>query len=434
MTATQDRPLRIALLAYRGKPHVGGQGIYIRHLSKALADAGHHVEVLGGPPYPVLDPRVSLVELPSLEIYNDHFPMRMPGMWELKKWPDYVEVASFSNGTFPEPLAFSLRAWDHLRHRVGEFDLVHDNQTLGYGLLGIQRDFPLIATIHHPITVDRRLELDQADGWYQRLSLRRWYAFTRMQTRVARRMTRVMTVSENSFADIVRDHHVDPARMHVVPVGVDPSLFRPIPEIERRPGHLITTASADSAMKGLTYLLDAVAKLRTERDDVHLTIIGRKKEGGSTARKIDDLGLEAHISWVSGVSDERIVELYAESQVAVVPSLYEGFSLPAIEAMSCAIALVATTGGALPEVVGKDRDTALCVPPGDSEALTVAIREALGDAELRERVGAAARRRVEDLWSWKRTADRTIDQYRALLDETPPGHLTPHTSRRGEHI
>lgn len=411
-----DRPLRIALLAYRGKPHVGGQGIYIRHLSKALADAGHHVEVLGGPPYPVLDERVRLIELPSLEIYNDHFPMRMPGLWELKNWTDFVEVASFSNGTFPEPLAFSLRAWEHLRHRVGEFDLVHDNQTLGYGLLGIKRDFPLIATIHHPITVDRRLEIDRAEGWYRRMSIKRWYAFTRMQTHVASRIERVMTVSENSFNDIVRDHHVDPSRMHVVPVGVDPELFRPLPEVARRPGHLVTTASADSAMKGLTYLLDAVAKLRTERDDIHLTVIGRKKEGGPTAHKIADLGLDEHITWVSGVPDERIVEIYAESEIAVVPSLYEGFSLPAIEAMACGIPLVATTGGALPEVVGKDHETALCVPPGDAEALTVALREAFDRPEMRATIGAAGRARVEEHWSWKRTADRTIDEYRALLD------------------
>ena len=417
MTAP-DRPLRVALLAYRGKPHVGGQGIYIRHLSKALADAGHHVEVLGGQPYPVLDERVKMVELPGLDIYNDYFPMRMPGLWELKDWTDYVEVASFSNGTFPEPLAFSLRAWEHLRRRVGEFDLVHDNQTLGYGLLGIQRDFPLIATIHHPITVDRRLELAHTDGLRRRLALRRWYAFTRMQTRVARRLPRVMTVSTNSFNDIVRDHHVDPKRMHVVPVGVDPELFRPLDAVERRPGRLITTASADSAMKGLTFLLDAVAKLRTERDDVHLTIIGRKKDGGPTARKIDELGLAPHLSWVSGVSDERIVELYAEAEVAVVPSLYEGFSLPAIEAMSCGIPVVATTGGALPEVVGDDGDTALTVPPGDADALTTKLREALSRPELRERIGAAGRHRVETQWSWKRTAERTTAQYRALLDET----------------
>ena len=146
-----DAPLRIALLAYRGKPHVGGQGVYTRHLAKALVDLGHHVEVLGGQPYPILDERVPLVELPSLDIYNDHFPMRMPGLWELKHWSDFLEVTAFSLGTFPEPLAFSMRAWDHLRGRKDEFDIVQDNQCLGYGLLLIERQLglPVLGYIRH---------------------------------------------------------------------------------------------------------------------------------------------------------------------------------------------------------------------------------------------------------------------------------------------
>ena len=261
--ATDDRPLRIALLAYRGKPHCGGQGVYVRHLSKALVDLGHHVEVLGQP-YPILDERVPLVELPSLDIYNEYFPMRMPGLWELKNWKDLLEVATFSLGTFPEPLAFTMRAWDHLKGRKDDFDLVHDNQSLGYGLLAIeQMGLPVIATIHHPITVDRRLEIEHAPNLYKKLTLRRWYAFTDMQTQVAKRLQRVITVSENSFKDIAADHDVPVDKMHVVPVGVDPDLFQPIEGIERTKGMLITTASADVAMKGLRYLLEAVAKLRT---------------------------------------------------------------------------------------------------------------------------------------------------------------------------
>jgi len=412
-----DEPLRIAFLAYRGKPHVGGQGVYTRHLTKALTDLGHHVEVLGGQPFPVLDERVPLVELPSLDIYNDHFPMRMPGIWELKKWPDFVEVAAFSAGTFPEPLAFSLRAWDHLRRRPGQFDLVHDNQSLGYGLLPIQRQLPVLGTIHHPITVDRRLELEHAPTAYKRLTLRRWYAFTKMQTRVARRLKRIVTVSESSFNDIVKDHGVDPSVMHVVPVGVDPELFRPIPGVERIPGRLVTTASADVTMKGLRYLLEALAKLRTERD-VTLTVIGRAKEGGRSAETIARLGLTDAVTFVSGVSDERIYELYSESELAVVPSLYEGFSLPAIEAMSCGVPLVSTTGGALPEVVGNDNETAFLVEPGDSEALAARIRTALDDPDLRAKVGAQGRQRVIDNWSWKHTALKTLEQYRALLAES----------------
>ena len=413
-----ERPLRIALLAYRGKPHVGGQGVYVRHLSKALVDLGHHVEVLGGQPFPVLDDRVPLIELPSLDIYNDHFPMRMPGIWELKHWQDFVEVTSFSAGQFPEPLAFSLRAWSHLRKRRGEFDLVHDNQCLGYGLLAIERDgLPVLATIHHPITVDRRLELEHAESRYRKFSLRRWYSFTNMQTRVARRMKRVVTVSESSFNDIVADHRVDPAHMAIVPVGVDTDLFRPLPHVAPIPGRLVTTASADVTMKGLRYLLEALAKLRTERPEAHLVVIGKRKEGGRSDETIRRLGLEDAVEFVSGVPEERIIELYAEAQLAVVPSLYEGFSLPAIEAMAAGTPLVATSGGALPEVVGRDGDTALVVAPGDADALASKIRWAFDQPDLRDTVGRRGRQRVVDQWSWRHTAERTVEQYRIRLAE-----------------
>ncbi|WP_208027670.1 glycosyltransferase family 4 protein [Rhabdothermincola sediminis] len=416
--ADGDLPLSIAFLAYRGKPHVGGQGVYTRHLTKALTDLGHHVEVLGGQPYPILDERVPLVELPSLDIYNDHFPMRMPGIWELKTLGDFVEVTAFSMGTFPEPLAFSIRAFQHLRKRVNDFDLVQDNQCLGYGLLGIERlGLPVLATIHHPITVDRRLEMEHAETAWQRFAKARWYAFTKMQTRVASRMTRVLTVSQNSNNDIHTDHKVPLERMHVVPVGVDQDLFRPLPDVRRVPGRLITTASADVTMKGLRYLLEALAKLRTERH-VELVVIGRLKEGGPSARTIDELGLRDAVTFVTGVPEERIIELYSEAELAVVPSLYEGFSLPAIEAMSCGVPLVATTGGALPEVVGGDGDTALLVPPGDSDALAARIREALDNPELRAAVGARGRQRVIDRWTWRHTAIGTVEQYRALLAET----------------
>lgn len=412
-----DQPLRIALLAYRGKPHVGGQGVYVRHLAKALTDLGHHVEVLGGQPYPVLDERVPLVELPSLDIYNDYYPMRMPGVWELKHWTDAVEVGAFIAGQFPEPLAFSLRAWEHLKTRVRDFDIVHDNQSLGYGLLQIQRHFPLLGTIHHPITVDRRLEIEHASSAYRRLTLRRWYSFTKMQTRVAKRLKRIITVSENSFADIVADHGVDASRLHIVPVGVDIELFRPLPDVAPVPGRLVTTASADVTMKGLKYLLEALAKLRTEREDAHLVVIGKRKVGGASDHAIRELGLEDVVEFVTGVPEHRIIELYSEAQVAVVPSLYEGFSLPAIEAMSCGVPLVATTGGALPEVVGKDGDTALLVPPGDSEALAARLREALEQPALRDTVGARGRQRIIDRWSWRHTAEKTVDEYYALLRE-----------------
>jgi glycosyltransferase involved in cell wall biosynthesis len=412
-------PLRIAYLAYRGKPHCGGQGVYTRHLTKALVDLGHHVEVLAGPPYPDLDERVPLIRLPSLELYNDHFPMRKARIWEMKTRWDVAEAMSFNTGNFSEPMAFSMRAWDHLRRRTHEFDLVHDNQCLGWGVLLMQmrEKFPILSTIHHPITVDRKLEIEHARTRWEEFGKRRWYAFTRMQTQVAKRMPRIMTVSESSAGDIAADHRVDPGRIHVVPVGVDPELFLPVPEVRRVPGRIVTTASADVVMKGLKYLLEAIAKLRTERH-VELVIIGKPNGDSASTKAFEDLGLTDCVSYVHGVPDQRIVELYSEAEVACVPSLYEGFSLPAIEAMSCGVPLVTTTGGALPEVTGTHGETCFQVPPGDSDALAAMLRTVLADPGLRARVGAAGRQRVIDQWSWHHTAIRTVEQYRALLDET----------------
>ncbi|MFM8835631.1 MAG: glycosyltransferase family 4 protein [Actinomycetota bacterium] len=406
-------PIRLAYLTYRGKPHVGGQGVYSRHLTKALVDLGHHVEVFSGQPYPVIDPRITMHKLPSLDIFNDHHPGRFPAYWELNTWPNFVEAAMFLKGTFAEPLTFSMRAHRALRERIDDFDLVHDNQCLGTSILKIEKIIPTIVTLHHPITRDRMLEMSHTKTWWKRRAIGRWYSFVWMQGRVASKLPRVVVVSENSINDIHTDMGVSKDRMRLVPVGVDPDLFRPISSISRKPGHLRTSASADVALKGLSFLLEALAKLRTERE-VHLTIIGKAREGAS-ADLIDSLGLRDCISFVSGVSDERIVELYAESELAIVPSLYEGFSLPAIEAMSTGICLVATTGGALPEVTGRDGETVLSCATADADALAGAIRRGLDDAELRQKIGRAGRQRVAERWSWRHCAQLTVDQYREVL-------------------
>ena len=415
MSGTYDPngPLRVAYLTYRGKPHVGGQGVYTRHLTKALADLGHTVEVFGGQPYPVLDDRITMHKLPSLDIFNDTYPGRVPAYWEIKTWPDVVETARFMTGQFSEPLAFSKRALRTLTPRVNDFDLVHDNQCLGWDILKIEKIIPTIVTLHHPITKDRKLEMEHTPTWWKRKAIGRWYSFVEMQGKVASKMPRVVVVSKNSIDDIHTDMKVSLDRMRLVPVGVDHELFSPKPSVQRKPGHMITTASADVALKGLSYLLEALAKLRTERE-VHLTIIGKPREGAN-ADLIRSLGLEDCITHVSGVTDERIVELYAEAELAVVPSLYEGFSLPAIEAMATGTCLVATTGGALPEVTGVDNDTVLSCPAGDADALAAAIRRGLDSKELRDRVGAAGRTRVVERWSWRHCAALTVDQYKEVL-------------------
>jgi len=345
----------------------------------------------------------------------------VPWPWEFKSSIDVQEFAIMCGAGFPEPYTFSQRVRRLLRHRRHEFDLIHDNQCLGTGLAKMIRDgWPVLTTLHHPITVDRDLDLAHEKRRWRRLTLRRWYGFVDMQTKVARKIPRHVTVSESSKRDIAAQMDIALDRLHVVPVGVDPETFKPVAGVARVPGRIMTTASADVPMKGLAPLLEALAKVRTERHDAHLVVIGKMKGKSPIPTLIERLGLEGAITFVSGVTTERIVELYAEAEVAAVPSLYEGFSLPAIEAMACGVPVVATTGGALPEVVGDDGDTGLLVPPADPSALAVALGRALDDPGLRARIGEAGRARVLERFTWRIAATRTVEQYRALLDEHRP--------------
>ena len=412
-----SRPLRIAYFVYRGNPHCGGQGVYSRHLTRELAGLGHEVTMFASPPWPVADPPVTLERIPSLDLYRRDNPFRVPWPHEFRSREDLEEFAIMSAAGYPEPYAFSRRVYAHLRDRRPEFDLVHDNQCLGRGLLGFVRDgWPFVHTLHHPITVDRDLDLAHATNPLRKLTLRRWYGFLGMQMEVARQLPRHLTVSENSKRDIVAQMGVRPETLHVVPVGVDQKQFRPLSHVRRVPGRLMTTASADVPLKGLTYLIEALAKVRVEREDAHLVVIGRPRHKSAVPAQLKRLGLEGAVEFVSGVSDERIVELYAEAELAVVPSLYEGFSLPAIEAMACGVPLVATTGGALPEVVGPDGESALTVAPGDAAALAQRIIDGLADEDLRNRLGERGRTRVLDRFTWRRTAEGTAEHYYLELE------------------
>ena len=406
-----DQPLRVALLTYRGNPFCGGQGVYVRHLSRELARLGHHVDVLSGQPYPALDDGPTLVEVPSLDLYREPDPFRLPRRGEYRDWVDVLEVATMMTAGFPEPMTFALRAGRLLRAQRGRYDVVHDNQSLGYGLLSL--GLPLVTTVHHPVQIDRALELKAAQG-LRRVSLRRWYGFTRTQRRVARRLRDVITVSETSRDQITEHLGIPAGRIDVIPVGVDIDAFSPDPSVRRVPGRVVTTASADVPLKGLLPLVEAIAKVRTERT-VELVVIGSPRSGGAVAEAIERWSLQGAVRFTGRVSDADLVHHLRSAEVAVVPSLFEGFSLPLIEAMACATPVVATTGGALPEVAGRDGETALLVPPGDASALATAIGQALDDADLRARLGAAGRARVVDRFTWRAAAVRTAEVYRRAI-------------------
>jgi glycosyltransferase involved in cell wall biosynthesis len=408
--------LRVALLLYRGNPRCGGQGVYARQLSRELVALGHEVTVFSGQPYPELDPRVTLVRVPSLDLYREGDPFRVPRARELTSLVDLYEVALMRTGAFAEPRTFSLRARAALARRAGAFHVVHDDHGLGPGLLSMLEDgWPVLASIHHPVTIDRDLDLAHAKGAIRRAGLHRWYGFARMQGRVARRLPRILTVSDTARDDIVAHHGVSPTRIAVVPVGVDADVYRPLPGVGRVRGRVMATVSSDVPLKGLLPLLEAIAKLRVERPEVHLVLVGRPRADGPVAGTIERLGLKGVVTFVSGEPDATIARRYGEACCAVVPSLYEGFSLPAIEALACETPLVATTGGALPEVLGEDGAHARLVPPGDPSALALAIGELLDDPIRAARLAKAGRQRVLSRYSWAATAAATVGEYERVL-------------------
>lgn len=405
--------MRIALLSYRSKTHCGGQGVYVRHLSAGLVELGHDVEVFSGQPYPeVLDPRVRLTEVPSLDLYREPDPFRVPHPREIRTRIDALELATMWTAGFPEPRTFSLRAARLLSARRGEFDVVHDNQCLGTGLLDIAHFLPVVATVHHPITRDRDLDLAAA-RWWRRPAVRRWYGFATMQKRVARRIPDLVTVSSSSAADIAEDFGVRPEQLHTVPLGVDTDLFAPA-DAPRVPGRIIAISSADRPLKGIGNLLQAVARLRSGHD-LDVQLVARLEPNGPTEKLIAELGISDIVHISSGVSDAELAALFASAEVACIPSLYEGFSLPAVEAMASGTPVVASRAGALPEVLGPDGECADLVTPGDVDGLTRALGRLLDSPERRHWMGTAGRRRALDVFSWESVAAQTVRVYQQAI-------------------
>lgn len=407
-TKASSKQLHICLLSYRGNPSSGGQGVYIKYLSRALRDLGHRVDVIAGPPYPELAKNIAFHPLPGLDLYNPDHLFKVKNYRDLLSPLNQFEYLSMCAGGFPEPFTFGRRVYQFLQKKRLPYDIIHDNQCLAYGILDLPKlGFPTVATIHHPITVDRDTELAAAPNWLRRLKVKRWYSFLRMQMRVSRRLSRIITVSECSKRDISREFGVSSQKFRVVPNGINTDFFYPLTGVERKPHHLLVTNSADTPLKGLKYLLLAVDAIRKKRP-LHLTVIGKPKKNGMIERQIGELGLGDNVHFTGRIAYEEFARYYAEATMAVIPSLYEGFGMPAGEAMACGVPVISTTGGALPEVVG---DAGILVPPGDSSALEASILSLLDHPERRETLGQAGLKRVSDSLTWEHAAKKTVAVY-----------------------
>lgn len=417
-------PLRIALLGYRSHPYVGGQGVYLKYLSRALVAMGHHVEVISGQPYPDLDAGIPLIKLPSLDLYSYPNPATAVRWRDLKSFTDIAEYAITLAGGFAEPYTFGRRVLAYLRQRPGAYDVVHDNQSLSYGLLALEKlGIPIVTTVHHPITRDKAIAINAASTWLAKWGAKRWYGFTKMQVKVAQKLKWMTTVSSSSQRDIALQFKREAARTPVIYNGIDTALFTPDATIIPLADRIITTASSDQPIKGLPILLTAFSQVLRKRPRARLIIIGKLLPEGATDKLLNQLAIRDQVTFISEINHQELVREYCLSTVAVTPSLYEGFGLPAGEAMSCGVPVVSSDGGALPEVVG---DAGLLVPAGDATALGDAIVRVLEDPVLAQQLAHAGRARILQYFSWSKVAaDLTAFYYQAL--NYPRQQDLPHT-------
>ena len=415
--------MRICLLTYRGNPYSGGQGIYVYYLSREFRRMGHEVEVIASAPLPEVSKGVILHQLRSSSIYHpgSSFRKNLP---DVRNLVDLYELCASRLGIFAEPWAFSFRAYARLKElcKQRRFDIVHDNQGLGYGLLLMKRlRIPVIATIHHPLPIDRQADLEQANEFGQRLRIRRFYSFIRMQAFVARRLDRIITVSQSSAKDARRFFQVPADKIRVVYNGIDTEIYDGNKEAGQGRDGLIMVANTDDRKKGVLYLLQALQLLKN--DGAKLTIVDDAARHSSYvedvgplpsygSKLVRELNLDGMVRFTGRLTREELAQHYAAARIAVVPSLYEGFGLPAAEAMACGTPVIATTGGALPEVVG---DAGMLVPPANADALAAAIRQLLDDQQAQQRMSEAGKKRVREQFNWEQAARKTLEVYREVL-------------------
>ena len=400
--------LNIAILSYRSAKYGGGQGVFVKDISMALSIIGHKVDVISGPPYPELYKDINLIKLPGLNLFEtfssgDRFKKFINK--KKKNINDYYEFISVLFGGFPEMRTFGDRANEFIKNN-NHYDLIIDNQSISYGMLEIQKRLPFIEIIHHPITYDLKHELEASNKIKYRISRYRWYSFLKMQKKVAPKINTIITPSKSSKKGIIEEFKCQEKNITVINNGLDVSEFAPIDGSQRNSLRLITTASADVPLKGLDFSLKALKILITDFPEIHLIVIGNIKENGHTKRLIEKLKIEKNVFFKSNITKAEITNLYSSSSVAIVSSLYEGFGYPVIEAMSCAVPLIATDVSSIPELT---KEFAILVEPKNDQMIADSVKKVLINYDKYKEIAIKSRKHVKENFNWAKITNEYED-------------------------
>ena len=403
--------LKIAFLSYRSDPFSGGQGIYLKNLCEALVKRNHDITIFSGSPLPDVPKNIRLIKVETpgyfetfsfrerLKIFKEQNKSRM----------DYFDFFETCTGTFTEPIFFGERL--SLNKVFAEdahtFDIFHDNQSLSnYPKIINKR---LVTTLHHPIQIDRDIDLDNEKDFFMRLAIRRWYSFLSFQKRNIKNIKAVISPSESSKLDIQKYFNCPEEKIKVIWNGIDLSDH----QFNIKEGHtnnLVTIISSDVPMKNLKTIIKAVALVRNDVPDIKLTIIGDLRE--ENEKLIKNLDLQRNINFKNKLSRSDLIETLNNSDIGISGSLYEGFGFPLVEMISSGLPVITSNKGSLPELAS---DAGLIFEATSSSDLADKIKNLIKQNDLRQKLINNARNRRDDFFGWDEYAKRLEIVYQKII-------------------
>ncbi|MEZ5099823.1 MAG: glycosyltransferase family 4 protein [Thermoleophilia bacterium] len=397
--------MRICVVTVAGHG-VGGMQDHTRELARGLARRGHDVQVVTARHPEGIEQEViegATWHYVPAESTHPSLPRRHP---------------------FWHPLSYTTF---RRLHEARPFDVVHSESSSAIGLLerGVHRHGPMAAKLHGNVLSLLRASARRARRGGRRslvpeAKLSTWTAGLHLSHGHLWRMRPLewMVPSHHELAPTRRSLRLDPSRGHVVPNGIDPSVFRPRARADVRAGlglgpePLVASVGRLDRDKGVHHAIDALHALTDHVPDLRLVLVGEGPEGDGLARRARELGVADRVTFAGSLGRDGVAATMAAADVFLFPTeRAEAAPLVLPQAMATGVPVIASRIGGIVEVAGPRSESAVLVPPGDLRALVEALRHLLADETLRERIGRAGRERVLAEYSLEGMIDRTLAVY-----------------------
>ena len=405
------KKLKIGLLSYRSDPFSGGQGIYIKHVSEALQNRGHEITIFSGNPLPIVSNKIKVVEISTpgyFETFNSFERFKIFQAQEktrLDLW-DFIETFT---GTFTEPIFFGDRLLQNTEFAktADSYDVFHDNQSISNYPDSINKK--LITTLHHPIHVDRDIDLENESSFLRKLAIKRWYSFLNFQKKNLNKVKKIISPSKSSKKDICHYFQYPAEQISVIWNGIDLADYK-FHQRTSFNSEFVTIISSDVPMKNLRNILKALYLLKNDGLSAKLTIIGDLREDNK--KLINDLDLNDLVSFRKKLPRNELIKILNASDIGIAASSYEGFGFPLVEMIATGLPVIVSDKASLPELAG---DAGLKFNSDDVSDLKDKMKELVKNHALRDKLANNSKVRRDAFFGWDEYAKKLEDLFEEII-------------------